>query len=300
VYSQFGEDGVTREVLRRISLASKLNFWCVEFGAWDGMHLSNTCALIKEQGYNAVLIEGNKKRVNQLRQNFPEESVIKLERFVQFEGGNSLDNILASTQIPLNFDFLSIDIDGNDYHIFESLQKYVPKVVCIEFNPTIPNMIDYVNPRDFKIKKGSSARSLVRLAISKNYKLVASTKANLFFVHLDYVDLVIETPATLEELNQIGNDPQIIWSGFDGTLMSNKSHLTLAWHIALPIERVQIVPRFLRQFSEDYNFFKKLIFLLFLFKNDFKQTCSRLNAYLKRKKTFLGSNIFSRMTKNKD
>lgn len=282
VYSQFGEDGVTREILRRISMDTQLNFWCVEFGAWDGLHLSNTCNLIREQSYKAVLIEGNKRRVNQLRQNFPEESVIKLEKFVQFEGEHSLDNILASTQIPLDFDFLSIDIDGNDYHIFESLQNYVPKVICIEFNPTIPNMIDYVNPRDFKIKKGSSAKSLVRLASSKSYKLVASTKANLFFVHLNFVDSVIDAPASLEELNHDGNDPQVIWSGFDGTLMSNKRYVTLAWHLAVPIERVQVVPRFLRQFSEDYSFFKKLIFLLFLFKNDFKQTCSKLNSYLRK------------------
>jgi hypothetical protein len=284
IFSQFGEDGVIREILQRISLMTKLNFWCVEFGAWDGLHLSNTSNLIKEQGYKAVLIEGNKKRVTQLCQNFPEESVVKIQRFVQFEGEDSLDNILSSTQIPFDFDFLSIDIDGNDYHIFQSLQNYTPKVICIEFNPTIPNMIDYVNPRDFKIKKGSSAKSLVRLANSKGYRLVASTKANLFFVHANFADSVIDFPTSLEELNQVGNDPQYIWSGFDGSLMSNKEIVTLAWHLAVPIERVQVVPKFLRQFSEDYNFFKKLIFLLFLFKNDFRQTYSKLISYLRKKR----------------
>jgi hypothetical protein len=56
-YSQFGEDGIIAECLSRISAVAPLNKWCVEFGAWDGVHLSNTCRLIREEGYSAVLVE---------------------------------------------------------------------------------------------------------------------------------------------------------------------------------------------------------------------------------------------------
>ena len=56
VHSQCGEDGVLQEILR---LLPDRDQWCVEFGAWDGKHLSNTCRLIEEEHYHAVLIEGN-------------------------------------------------------------------------------------------------------------------------------------------------------------------------------------------------------------------------------------------------
>ncbi len=42
------------------------------------------------------------------------------------------------------FDFLSIDIDGCDYHIFEQLELFTPKIICIEFNHMIPNEVEFV------------------------------------------------------------------------------------------------------------------------------------------------------------
>ena len=46
IYSQNGEDGVIAEILTHLQLWDKDN-WCVEFGAWDGKHLSNTFALVQ-------------------------------------------------------------------------------------------------------------------------------------------------------------------------------------------------------------------------------------------------------------
>lgn len=58
-----------------------------------------------------------------------DENVIAMEAFVDFEVVNSLDNILERTPIPRDFDLLSIDVDGVDYHIFDSLRRFIPKVV---------------------------------------------------------------------------------------------------------------------------------------------------------------------------
>ena len=45
-----------------------------------------------------------------------------------------------------SFDFISIDIDGLDYQILKSINKYLPKVILIEVNachcPSNENIID--------------------------------------------------------------------------------------------------------------------------------------------------------------
>ena len=61
IFSQNGEDGVISEILERLKL-NKNNSWCCEFGAWDGIHGSNTFNLVKHSDYNAVYIEGDKKK----------------------------------------------------------------------------------------------------------------------------------------------------------------------------------------------------------------------------------------------
>ena len=154
VYSQHGEDGIISEILHRISMTCSLDQWCVEFGAWDGLHLSNTARLIKEFGYSAVLIEGDTKRAKNLALNFPQSNVHAINRFISFEGENTLDNILSKTPIPSDFDFLSIDIDGVDYWVLDSMETVRPKIICIEFNPTIPNAVDFVQPKNFSVRQG--------------------------------------------------------------------------------------------------------------------------------------------------
>jgi hypothetical protein len=264
-YSQSGEDGIIAEILHRLESSVSLDHWCAEFGAWDGVHLSNTCKLIRERSYSAVLIEGDPDRVKDLHKNFPEENVFKVCKFVQFEGPGSLERIFSTTPIPFNFDVLSIDVDGVDYHIFESLVAYRPKVVCIEFNPTIPNAVDFVQAKDFTVKHGSSGRALTRLARSKDYALVASTLCNLIFIDIAYLRAVTAHEACLEDVNEQGNDPQYIFSGYDGTILSNKQDVNLLWHsLAVPISKVQFLPGSLRKHAADYGALKQLGLILFL------------------------------------
>ena len=68
IYSQFGEDGLIKEILNRIEFKN-LNKWCVEFGARDGISDSNTYNLIKNHNYKAVLIEGDEKYFKKLYRN---------------------------------------------------------------------------------------------------------------------------------------------------------------------------------------------------------------------------------------
>lgn len=258
-YSQFGEDGIISEILDRLSKHIGLDNWCVEFGAWDGVNLSNTCGLIRERGYKAVLIEGDSERVKSLIKNFPQDEVLKINKMVGLVGKNSLDHILSQTPTPSDFDVLSIDIDGCDYWILESLKSFNPKILVIEYNPTIPNSIEYVQAPDFKIKQGSSPLSIKILANAKGYDLVASTQTNLIFVDKRYSELVLPGVKNLQ-LDDFRDDSFwriSIFSGYDGTLLTNRP-LYLPWHdINVKASSFQAIPRLFRKYPGDFNRIKK-------------------------------------------
>ena len=135
IYSQFGEDGIIQRIFE--ILPTTCEQWCVEFGAWDGIHLSNTHHLIKNKHWKGILIEGKKSRFKQLAKNFKNNPNVQLlNKFVSFEGENSLDKILYKTSIPTDFDLLSIDIDGNDYWITQKvLEVCKPDIIVVELNP---------------------------------------------------------------------------------------------------------------------------------------------------------------------
>ena len=265
VYSQNGEDGIIEEMLGRISNTSQLDGWCVEFGAWDGIYLSNTYNLIKNKTYKAVLIEGNANKFKKLCKNIPNHDVIKICQFVSFDGDFTLDRLLEKTQIPKNFDILSIDIDGCDYFIFESLTHYRPKIVCIEFNPTIPNEVEFVQPRNFDVTQGASAKSLTKLAEKKSYTLVAITQSNLFFVDDQIKNSIIGSDnISLETLRDDSQCKSFIFCGYDGTILTNNAP-RLIWHgIQLDHESLQKLPKYLRKYPENYNLLQRIVFELFL------------------------------------
>jgi hypothetical protein len=243
-----------------------LTKWCVEFGAWDGIHLSNTYNLIKNSDYKAVLIEGDPEKYKELCANIPREDVVKNCEFVEFDGDRTLDKILARSPIPADFDLLSIDIDGCDYFIFESLQDYRPRIVCVEYNPSIPNAVSFVQEKNFSVKHGASARALVELACGKGYKLVALTTTNLFFVADEYAKAVVgEQNFSLDDLRDDSGNRHFIFVGYDGTILSDRNDFMLPWHdVPISSEDLQVLPKFLRRYKLDYSPLQKSLFLLWL------------------------------------
>ena len=196
VTSQFGEDGIIEEIFKRIGTENK---FCVEFGAWDGKWLSNTWDLWHNKEWSALLIEGDAERCQSLERDLQGfEKVRSYQAYVAIEGEDSLDNILTRMDAPSNLDLLSIDIDSDDYYIFESLQDFKPRLLVIEYNPTIPPEIDLIQERGEYF--GASALALVNLARKKGYGLVCCTDSNCFFVlQSEYPKLNIAEPS-LEEV----------------------------------------------------------------------------------------------------
>ena len=190
VYSQNGEDGIIQHLLNVIK--SEKDYWCCEFGAWDGKHYSNTFNLVENDGYSAVFIEGDEPKYKDLLKTC--ETFKKIIPFKEYINENNLlDNILEKTNIPKNFDILSIDVDGIDYSIWNNLVKYEPKIVIIEINSGIEPEILYteseLTERVLSSRPGVNFRTCYELGKRKNYSLFFHT-GNMIFIHNNYKHLV--------------------------------------------------------------------------------------------------------------
>jgi hypothetical protein len=185
VHSQSGEDGILEKIFETLEIK---NGWYCEFGAGDGNWICNTRKL-REEGWKGVLIEGDSESFNNLKNNYgthPDVSII--ESYISCEPGESLDDLLSRTDIPSDFDLLSIDVDGNDLWIWKSLKKYTPKVVVVEYNPhynpTESLTIKYDPNHRFNSDNyyGATAGAFNKLAEELGYKLIGSTAGlNLFY-----------------------------------------------------------------------------------------------------------------------
>lgn len=193
-YSQYGEDGIIEKIFEIIGTTSKV---CVELGAWDGFHLSNT-ANLWTRAWKGVLIEYDDAKFEQLTKNVRGYDCLCIKALVERSGWRSLEAILRERGVGNPIDLLSIDVDGDDYFIFESLNELRPRVVIVEYNPTIPAHIDlYADPDNFF---GCSVGALVRLGAQRRYTLVALTDTNAFFVTEEDLPRLQEVEMSLDRI----------------------------------------------------------------------------------------------------
>lgn len=246
IFSQSGEDGVISKIFELIGL-DPLNAWCCEFGAWDGLHLSNTANLIKNHSWNGIYIEGNKSKFQQLKRNFKNnKNVYLINEWVDWMPGSKhlIDELLSQTPTPLKIDFLSIDIDGNDYHVFDSIHKYRPRVICVEFNSTIPNDILYIQENSPDVRFGSSLRAFVELGKSKHYELCYANILNGIFIDKEeFIKLKIPSN-TLDEMFVPRMDARL-FQGYNGEV------------VMAGLDRLYWDLRHIKPSSSDFQYLKK-------------------------------------------
>jgi len=183
VFSQNGEDGVIDQIFELIGPGNKA---CCEFGAWDGIHFSNTRNLILS-GWTGIMIEGDGPRFKDLVKTYGDnDNVHCINRFVD-DDKNSLSAMaqeLGLSQLLDNLDFLSIDIDGLDYEIFEGLDIF-PRVICIEVNAGhSPATCEFVERDIAKNNVGQPLYYFTEVARKKGYKLLCYS-GNAFYIRED-------------------------------------------------------------------------------------------------------------------
>jgi hypothetical protein len=187
VNSQNGEDGVIDQIFKIINIKNG-NF--IEFGAWDGKHFSNSLKLFHE-GWSGIFIEGDKEKFKTLVANFGKyDNICCLNNYVGYSDNNSLDTLIEESPFKnKQFDFISIDVDGLDYFILEKLNKYLPKVICIEVSSGhSPNFSKVLDEDIAKNNVGQSISVMTRMAAEKGYFPLCYT-GNLFLVKNEFKDI---------------------------------------------------------------------------------------------------------------
>ena len=197
VYSQFDEDGIIQEIFRRIGTTDRR---FVEFGVENGLE-NNTLKLLLD-GWHGLWIEGSEGWVTAIRTRFAD--VLSAGRLTVRPAFITAENIsdLVAPWATGEIDLLSIDIDGNDFHIWEALRAIRPRVVVIEYNAKFPPPMSIVQEyRAENIWKGTdymgaSLEALVRLGARLGYSLVGTNFVglNAFFVRDDLLSGNFQAP----------------------------------------------------------------------------------------------------------
>jgi hypothetical protein len=206
VYSQNEEDGILAEIFRRIGTANRK---FLEFGVQRGLE-SNTLNLL-EQEWSGAWIEGVAPLVSEIERGFRRWIASgRLAVRAAIVTRENINDLIRDFSLPRDLDLLSIDIDGNDYHVWEAITQIEPRVVLIEYNGKFPPPMQWImayDPRhhwEEDDQFGASLESMTALGRSKGYSLVGCniTGTNAFFVQSRLAEGRFAQPADASALYQ--------------------------------------------------------------------------------------------------
>jgi len=180
--SQKGQDSFIDYTFEELGVTNK---YFVEFGAADGIKDSNTFFLRKSKGWNGLLLDCQY-----------ENKEINLHKRILTK--SNIASVFSEFYVPENFDFLSVDIDGNDFWLLnEILKKYSPRMIMVEtnvrFNPEA-DLVQKYNDDWYWTGSGwygCSPRAMAKMAAKHGYVPV--------YMHLD--DMILLKEAELKEKN---------------------------------------------------------------------------------------------------
>ncbi|MFO7723368.1 MAG: hypothetical protein R6V49_09135 [Bacteroidales bacterium] len=217
VFSQFEEDGKLVYIFSIIGIKNKT---FIEIGADDGIN-SNCANLYFHFGFHGLFIDGNATSVKRGRRFYarhPNPWYYQPKFVCAMVKKENINQLVEEAGYAGEVDLLSIDIDGNDYWVWEALEVASPRVVIIETHVefgfhdiVVPYDPDYVFPGRHPVYHGASPVAMVKLARRKGYRLVGANAygSNFIFVkeelcgeHLPEksVEEVLVHPSAMEAL----------------------------------------------------------------------------------------------------
>jgi hypothetical protein len=193
-FSQSDEDGMILEIFKRIGAQSRK---FIEFGVEEGVECNT--ALLLVDGWQGLWMDASARNVSRMRvRHGPAVASGALATRLAAIDAENIDGLLASWSggspaAPAEIDLLSIDIDGNDYWVWQAIKSVTARVVVIEYNATYPPPVEFVRAYDPAARWGrddyfgASLTSLEKLGRDLGYALVGCSLsgANAFFVRVD-------------------------------------------------------------------------------------------------------------------
>lgn len=191
VFSQNGEDGIIDELVRHLGIDDR---YFVEFGVQDGIEC-NTRVLAEVMGWSGLYFEPSPDDHEALARRWAGSDAITVVNDAVSPA--HIDEQFRRHGVPEQFGLLSIDVDGQDYWIWEALpDRYQPAIVIVECNSSFPRGSAIVEARGLPWTKqysdtfGASIEALRQLGERRGYVLVHVdlTGINTFFVRADLLE----------------------------------------------------------------------------------------------------------------
>lgn len=191
VFSQFGDDGIIQYLVSHVEIPAEQQTF-IEFGV-ENYQESNTRFLLMNNNWSGLVIDGSLENISSIRSD-PIYWKHELTAVHSFVDRDNINDIFAARGFAGEIGLLSIDIDGNDYWIWESIEVVNPAIVVIEYNSLFGSRRAVAVPYDqaFQCTRahysnlfwGSSLKALCLLAERKGYAFVGADSHgnNAYFV----------------------------------------------------------------------------------------------------------------------
>lgn len=194
VFSQFGEDGILQYLARETGLSrSEQTF--VEFGVQNYSE-SNTRFLLMNDHWRGLIIDGSQEYIDSVRNQdlYWRHDLTAVAAWIDRD---NINRLIGDAGFSGEIGLLSVDIDGNDYWVWERIDVVRPVIVVVEWNSVFGPDHSISVPYDPAFQRqqahhsclywGASIRAFEHLAERRGYALLGSNTAanNLFFVRKD-------------------------------------------------------------------------------------------------------------------
>jgi hypothetical protein len=204
VFSQGGEDGILQYLISKLEIPHKT---FIEFGVENYLE-SNTRYLFLNNNWRGLVIDGSPEHIRYIDHDIAARGELHIES--TFITKDNINDLLKKPGFDREVGILSVDIDGNDYWVWEAINVITPIIVIAEYN-SVFGMNTYwsvpYDPSFVRRKKhpsqlyyGVSLGALCTLSAKKGYTFIGcnSKGNNAFFIRNDKMTSFISSK-TLEE-----------------------------------------------------------------------------------------------------
>lgn len=195
VFSQWGEDGIIQHLTQIIEIKNRT---FIEFGVEDFFE-SNCRFLLMKDDWKGFVIDGSTTNIQRLKNSYFywKHHLISVDKFITKD---NINEILELSGFDDDVGILSVDLDGNDYHILEAIKNFRPRILICEYNPyfgdtrkvSVPYQPDFYRSTAHysNLYWGASLAAITHLANTKGYSLVGtgSMGSNAFYIRNDLLN----------------------------------------------------------------------------------------------------------------